>query len=267
MAFTNGFGSRLAARVRGIGREKIPAPILGLFAANVALIAIPIVDFGLDSPIRELRKVISLDGETTLQAWYSSMQWFCAGILFGVFSLYAFRSRLRGFVAVAAFALACIVFSIDEIAGIHEWLGHKSDALLPGGNRQQTVLSHSGLWPFAIGVPVVAAVVVTVCRMRHLFLPLSPRALRLLATGLVIMFTGALLIELGANFIEKTPEHRGLYLTQLAVEEFLEMLGVSFIVWAAYELLRAHGFTLRMPASMTALSGGAPEATHGHRTG
>jgi hypothetical protein len=28
----------------------------------------------------------------------------------------------------------------------------------------------------------------------------------------------------------------------------MEMLGVSFIVWSGYEILRAYGFELRMPA-------------------
>jgi hypothetical protein len=248
MMLINGTRFQLAAdRLRGRWLPGIPLPIAFLLATNVVLVLIPMVDFWLGSPIRELRKLISLDGETTLQAWYSSMQWFCAGFLFGLGTLHAYWSRLRGVLALGTFALACIVFSIDEIAGIHEWLGHQSDAWLPGGSRKETALARTGLWPFVIGVPVLAAVALIVRQMRHLFLPAAPRALRLLVTGLVIMFTGALLIELGANLFERIPEHRGFNLAQLVVEEFLEMLGVSFIVWAACELLRAQGFALQMP--------------------
>jgi hypothetical protein len=246
-------------RLGMLGRWKIPVPIAVLFAMSVALIVAPIVDFWLGSPFTRLRHLIYLDGEMTLQAWYSSMQWFCAGLLFGVLTLHAYRSRLRGLVAAGAFTLACIAFSIDEIAGIHEWLGQKSDALLPSGTRQQTALARTGIWPILLGVPVLAALAIIVLRMRYLFLPASPRALRLLTTGLVIMFTGALAIELGANLIEKIPENRGLNLAQLAVEEFMEMLGVSFIVWSVYELLRAHGVALKMPASMRPLPGSAAE--------
>lgn len=94
---------------------------------------------------------------------------------------------------------------------------------------------------------MLAALALIVQQMRRVFLPVAPRALRLLVTGLVIMFTGALLIELGANLFEKIPEYPALNLVQLVVEEFLEMLGVSFIVWAAYELLHAQGFALKMP--------------------
>lgn len=132
-------GTRLRLAAGGVHAHwlrGIPAPIAALFAMNVVLILIPVVDFWLGSPVREFRKLINLDAETTLQAWYSSMQWFCAGFLFSLSTLHAYRSRLRGLMAMAAFAMACIAFSIDEIAGIHEWLGHKADALLPGASRK-----------------------------------------------------------------------------------------------------------------------------------
>lgn len=242
-----------ASRPGMLKRWQIPTPIALLFAMNFALVIAPVLDFWLGSPFTRLRNLIHLDGEQTLQAWYSSMQWFCAGFLFGLLTLHAYQHHLRGLLAVGAFTLACIAFSIDEIASIHEWLGQKSDALLPGGSRQHTVLSRTGIWPILLGVPVLAVLAIVVLRMRDMFLP-APRALRLLATGVVIMFTGALVIELGANLIEKIPENRELNLGQLVVEEFMEMLGVSFIVWSAYELLQAQGFALNVPGSMNSMS-------------
>src|SRR5687767_11486032 len=91
--------------------RNVPRPIAVLFAAALALVVAPVIDFSLGSPFARLRNFIHLDGETTLQAWYSSMQWFCAAFLFGLFALHAWASRLRGFVAVTLLALACLAFS------------------------------------------------------------------------------------------------------------------------------------------------------------
>ena len=64
---------------------------------------------------------------------------------------------------------------------------------------------------------------------------------------LVVMFTGALLVELCVNLIDAGPGDKGLLLLQHSVEEFMEMVGVTLIVWSAYELLLSYGFELRLP--------------------
>ncbi len=229
--------------------RRIPAPVLILLVANVTLIALPVIDHALGSPYARLRHFLSLDDETTLQAWYSSMQWFVAGCLYGVLFVYAYRLRLPGMLAVGLFASLCIVFSLDEIAWIHEWLGQKLDAFLPGGDRANTALSRTGIWPFVIGIPVLTILALILVRARALFFPASPRAFRLLAIGLIVMFTGALVLELMVNALERPVEYGGIHLLQHASEEFLEMLGVTIIVWSGFEILQAHGIELRMPAA------------------
>jgi hypothetical protein len=46
----------------------------------------------------------------------------------------------------------------DEVATLHERLGNKLDIFLPGGSRQNTLFSTTGIWMFAIGVPFLALV-------------------------------------------------------------------------------------------------------------
>lgn len=241
--------------------RRVPVPVALLFAMDIALVAAPVIDYWSGSPFGRLRHLIDLDAENTLPTWYSSMQWFCAAFLFALLTIHAYRSRLRGLTAAAALALACCAFSIDEIAGIHEWLGHKSDALLPGGSRAATGLWSTGLWPFLLGIPVLLMLTVVVIRIRDIFVARSPRALQLLVVGLVIMFTGALGVELAANLVGTGSGNGGLVLSQLVLEEFMEMLGVSFIVWSAYDVLLAYGFELKMPVPTPRLEAGTIAVT------
>ncbi|MGH8186682.1 MAG: hypothetical protein ACREUC_08975 [Steroidobacteraceae bacterium] len=228
--------------------RRIPILIALLFAIDIALAIFPLVDFWAGSPFNRLRNVFNLDREHTIPTWYSSMQWFCAAALFALFAAYAYRSRLRGWLPVAAIALMCLAFSVDEITAIHEFLGMISDRLFQGGTRQGTALWNTGMWPLVIGIPVLIVVAVLVHGTRQAFAASASGALWKLIAGLAIMFTGALVIELGANLISVVPDSRGLVLGQVVLEEFLEMLGVTFIVWSGYELLAGYGFELTVPA-------------------
>jgi hypothetical protein len=228
--------------------RRIPILIALLFVIDIGLAMFPLVDFWAGSPFGRLRSVFNLDREHTIPTWYSSMQWFCAAVLFALFAVYGYRSRLRGWLPVAAIALLCLACSVDEITAIHEFLGMISDRLFQGGSRQGTALWNTGMWPFVIGIPVLIVVTVLVHVMRQVFAATASGALWKLIAGFAIMFTGALAIELGANLISVAPDSRGLVLGQVVLEEFLEMLGVTFIVWSGYELLAGYGFELRMPA-------------------
>jgi hypothetical protein len=228
--------------------RRIPVLIALAFAMDIGLAILPLVDFWAGSPFTSLRNVFNLDREHTLPTWYSSMQWFCAAVLFALFAVHAYRSRLHGWLSVGALSLMCFAFSVDEITAIHEFLGRVSDRLFQGGTREGTALWNTGMWPFLIGVPVILVIALLVRSMRVVFVANAPGALPKLIAGFVIMFTGALGIELAANLLDAVPDSRGLVLGQVVLEEFLEMLGVTFILWSAYELLLAYGFELRMPA-------------------
>lgn len=228
---------------------RLPTLAVALLAIDVLLIVAAATNFLLGAPFARINDLVYLDGETTLQAWYSSVQWLLAGALFGMLALHALRARLRGALALAAFSALCIVFSIDEITGIHEWLGRKSDVLLPGGDRQNTVLWRTGIWPLLIGIPVLVVLAVLTVRMRAIFVPRARHALTVLVAGLVVMFSGALAVELAVNWVDSAPSARGWLLLEHAVEELLEMIGVTLIVWSALDTLRIYGFALTVPSA------------------
>ncbi len=221
----------------------IPIGIRVLFAADVALVIAPTVDYLVGSPFSAVRNWLDLDSEFSLPAWYSSMQWFCAAVLFGLIPAYLWKRSLRGTWALAALALLCLVFSIDEILGIHEWLGRQSDALLPGGHRDHAFFSRTGIWPIVIGIPVLAILAALLIALRRVYVRSGRHACRRLVAGVIIMFSGALLVELAKNLLGTTAAG-GAALLQVVVEEFLEMVGVTVIVWAAYDFMVAHGFAL-----------------------
>jgi hypothetical protein len=246
--------------------RRVPRLIFVLFACNVALIAAPVLDMAAGRPFSRLSRFLYLDAETTLQAWYSSMLWFVAAVFFGLVATHAHFSRLRGALAVALFAAACLAFSIDEIAGVHEWLGQKSDALLPGGDRTNTALARTGIWPLLIGIPVVVLLAAICLRARSIFEPRAPRAFQLLTIGLVLMFTGALAVEMLLNLLERPATYSAIHLLQHASEEFLEMLGASVVVWSGLKLLKAYGFELKVPepAHSTRKHDSETRETRGH---
>lgn len=231
------------------GPRRIPLLIALLFAADLTLALIPVVDYAIGHPFGRLSALFNLDTESTIPTWYSSMQWFCAGAMFALFATHAWLSRMRGALSIAAVALACLTFSVDEIAAIHEQLGFAADALMSGGTRHGSALWSTGLWPFVVGIPVIATLAIMVRGTRHIFLARAPRALALLIVGFVVMFTGALVVELGANLLQAGTRNGALFLTQVVLEEFLEMLGVTLITWSASSLLQAYGFELRLPAA------------------
>lgn len=229
------------------GVRRIPLLIALLLAADLALALIPVLDYEAGHPFQRLSNLFNLDTESTIPTWYASVQWFCAGAMFALFATHALRTRMRGALSIAALACACIVFSVDEIAEIHERLGSAADAFMSNGSRDGTALWSTGLWPFVVGIPVIAVLAVAVRGTRHIFLARAPRALALLIVGFAVMFTGALVVELGANLLDAAAPRGGSFLAQVVVEELMEMLGVTLIAWSASSLLHAYGFALKLP--------------------
>jgi hypothetical protein len=228
---------------------QIPIVIALALAADLTLALIPVLDYGIGRPFQRLSNLFNLGNEGTVPTWYSSIQWFCAGAMFALFAVYALRSRMRGALSIAALALACIGFSIDEIAQIHERLGSVADAFMTGRSQPGPELWATGLWPVVVGIPAIAVLAIAVRGTRHIFQARSSRALALLIVGFAVMLTGAVFVELGVNLLDEAGPRGGLFLLQIVVEELMEMLGATLIVWSAASLLHAYGFELRRPTA------------------
>jgi hypothetical protein len=227
--------------------RRIPLLIALLFAADLMLVLIPALDYAIGRPINRLSILFILDKEGTVPTWHSSMQWFCASAMFTLFAAHALLTGMKGALSVTALALACLVFSIDEIAQIHERLGSVADDMMIDRPLRGPGLWATGLWPVVVGIPAIAVIAIIVRGTRHVFLPRAARSLALLSAGLAVMLTGAVVVELGVNLLDEAGPRDSSFLAQVVVEELMEMLGATLVVWSASSLLHAYGFRLRMP--------------------
>ncbi len=227
------------------GARRLPLPIALLLAMDVTLALAPVVNFLSGEPFRVLTNWLNLNSERSIPNWYSSVQWLCAAVMFGLVPIMLWRQRPAGWWGLAALALLCLVFSMDEIVGIHEWLGIQADALLPGQDRANTWFVETGIWPFVLGIPMLIVLAVLGSALWRTLGRTHTAACVRMMVGFAIMFSGALAVELLSNLIPVGQEHTGFALLQVVVEEILEMLGVTVIVWSGYEFARDHGIALQ----------------------
>lgn len=83
---------------------------------------------------------------------------------------------------------------------------------------------------FLLGIPFIIFFTVLVFLVRKQ-LSERPSSVLRLAAGMAILLTGALGVEVLSNFAEN-----GLFIAEVVLEEGLEMLGASLILWSAYEV-------------------------------
>lgn len=226
--------------------SRVPTVILVLFGINLALGILYIANYYAGQPVSKLNTFLDLNGEHNLPTWYSSIQWFSVAALLGLFAYRHLRPlSLRSWM-LAMLPLIFLAMSLDEVAEIHEWVGLKSDALLPGGDREHTVFSYTGIWMFLLGVPFFVIFSLMVYSLRHYFLA-TRGALYKMFFGVVIMLAGALGVETISNFVT-LDESVGVF--TILSEELFEMFGATVVLWGAYELLDRHGFSIVQKKSL-----------------
>jgi hypothetical protein len=221
-----------------VSRIRIPALILIFFLVDVSLGLAYIVNELVGRPYPILTLFFNLDRESNLPTWYSSMQWFCVAIFLGLFAHSNFRvAQIRSWL-LPVISLLFLALSVDEVARIHEWLGGKTEILLPGGDRANTIFPVTGIWMFVIGIPFLAAFVWLIFSIRMYFRH-NPSAFIKIFVGMLITLGGAFGFETLTNFV--APGSMYEVLTVFS-EEFCEIIGGTVVLWGSYELLLAHGF-------------------------
>jgi hypothetical protein len=222
--------------------KRIPVIIAIFFIADIALVSVYLANQAVGAPFDTLTRLLNLNGESSISTWYSVIQLACVAALAGLF---ASRNVHPGRVSTWPLLLLPLVFlalSMDELVQIHEWLGQKSDALLPGNSRVNTSFPVTGIWMFLIGIPFVVGFLGIVLSLRR-YLCTVPRVLPKLILGFAIFVTGAVLIETLSNF---TDFGSLWYHLEAVSEEGCEMLGITIILWAFHDLLLGHGFSIHL---------------------
>lgn len=210
-----------------------PGVVLLALAGDVLLVGISLHNALFGAPFHKFGVLFDVDAESNLPTWYSSMQLFVVSLMLGLAALRGFvRSSFQSWLFLMLPAMF-LLFSVDEVAMIHDWLGHKLDTLSPLFDRRGTAFALTGFWGVAIGIPCLIAAVGLVLSARRLF-PTSPRAYRKVLLGSIIFISAAAGVDAVQNVVAPaTP----LYVITTHAEEFLELLGSTLVLWGAWDLL------------------------------
>lgn len=215
--------------------KKIPVFILLFFICDLAVALAYLLNWGLHQPFHKLNLLLDLDGEANLPAWYSSMQLFLTGSFLTIFTYHHFDKNKKTSWMLLLWPLIFVTLSMDEVAQIHEWLGGKSDALLPGGTRAHTIFQSTGIWMFWLGIPFFLCMLGLIRSFKKYLGGKTPVIAKLII-GLLIFTSAAIGVEILANFV---PNASLGHHVEIFCEELGEMLGETFFLWAAYDLLAA----------------------------
>jgi hypothetical protein len=224
-----------------------PPLVLFFFIADLMFAWFYLFNWALDQPFGTINVLLDLDGEANLPAWYSSMQLFLVACLLAVFVQGRVDRTDRSSWTLASWPAVFVVLSMDEVVSIHEWLGARSDILLPHGTREHTLFSATGIWMFVLGIPLLLVMLGLTCSLKK-YLRGSVAVRRRLWIAFLLFFGGGLGFETIANFV---PPGSAWHVLAVLCEELGEMLGETFFLWVAYELLVSSGPHLVMPKQGT----------------
>lgn len=193
-------------------------------------------------------RVLDLNMEANLPAWYESSKLLLIGIVFLALAVRPLASdarlaplrRLSG-----AFALLFVYLSADEGGGIHE----RITGLL-GGLPFVPSIDGNGVWIFLYAAAGLVGLFLARRRLLELA-RLWPRPLTIAVAGLAMMATGGVLLEALSYFVQPTA---ALYPLEVAAEELLEMVGSSVVLYAAI---------CPLAAAVSALGGGVSDGFEG----
>ncbi len=232
--------SRLHGKIPFLRR--VPGLVLCFYGIDLTLGCAYLVNIASECQLETLNNFLNLEREANLPTWYSSIQLFIVAALLGVFVSWNIRSDQPVSWILPLLPLLILVLSIDESTEIHEWIGYKSDSLLPGGDRGNTPFYYTGIWMFLIGIPFLIGFISLLIALRRYFHP-TPGAQTRIVIGGLLLVGGATGVETASNFI---PLKTWLFYSEVFLEEVLEMTGATTMLWGAYSLLKDNGFTMEM---------------------
>lgn len=214
-----------------------------LIAIDLALAALYLLNFFVPGPSGTLIRLLDLDAEDGIGTWYSSVKHLGIAMLFGIFCYRNVSRREISSWVLLFFPALFAFFSLDEIVQIHEWLGRKTDVLLPAGDREGTLFHMTGIWMFALGIPTLAALIFFV-RANRFYFQSSPGFITRFLIGFLVFLAGAGGIEILTNFASDLQSLA--FRLEVYAEELLEMIGASLMFGACARLLQSNGFAIQL---------------------
>jgi hypothetical protein len=176
-------------------------------------------------------EAVDLNNEATLSTWYSSVVLLGCGIALASLALAAYQVGSPHVLHWSALSLLAILFSADEIAGLHEKLNGPVKMLLHPG----------GFFTFAWVIPGAVFVGFLLVSFRRFYRSLPPATRFYLGLGTALYFLGSLGFEmLGGEYSEAYGRDNFGYKMLAGFEEFLEMAGVATFIHGIIVHMNAH---------------------------
>jgi hypothetical protein len=235
--------------------------LIGALALDALLVVAYVFTVGIkrSSPLRPLYNVFGLNGEGNIPAWYSGSQLLVFGLVCLVLASWIFASddRIaplrRLFVTVG---LAAVYLSADEVGQVHERMStivqswHALTTLelnllaVVGIHRKEI---HGGsVWIPLFAVFGIILLVWLWPQLKKAW-ALWRREFLLLGLGFGVLVFGATVVEVIGILTRSTFSTA----IEVGIEEMLEILGVSVMLYAAVRVLADAGGRL-LPLSVTA---------------
>lgn len=180
-------------------------------------------------------KLFDLNGESNIPTWFSSIQLFTVGLFFLLLAEKAKSSPLHSNSSAQRLSWTFLLFissgfiflSADEAICIHEYITGRLSGIeaLPRFNDGH------GIW---IPIYITIFATSTLATYRHILAiwKHNRRAFLIIATGL----GSALIGGIGLEIVSYQFKLGGLYHPEVIFEEFLEMFGVSLILYGSLSL-------------------------------
>ena len=192
-------------------------------------------------------RLVDLSGENNLPTWFSSFQLTLVAMMFTLFFVGKSQRGEQAWAMLIA-AAGFLLLSLDETAELHERIGGMSDALLPGGDRDNTSLHRTGIWMFVLA-PVALICFWLWWRNAQPYL-VGFKGKGKLILGLITFVAAATVPEFFSNFVEWGP---WMHLA-IAIEEIGEMAGITIFLWGVFELCVYHRIRCDFDRGLTSTS-------------
>ncbi|RPJ86617.1 MAG: hypothetical protein EHM18_05315 [Acidobacteria bacterium] len=183
------------------------------------------------SLFRLIVEALDLNAEGTLSTWYSSVTLLACGIGFGFVALAAYQDGSPRALHWSALCLLAMLFSADEIAGLHEKLNGPVKMLIHAG----------GFFTFAWVIPGLVFVLFLLVSFRRFYRSLPRQTRFYLGLATALYFLGSLGLEMvGGEYSEAYGRDGFGYKALTGLEEFLEMAGVATFLHGIAVHINAH---------------------------
>ncbi len=200
-----------------------------VIAFEMFLVAVFLADGILGEPSLTFHKLFDLDDEKNIPALFSSAQLFLVGI---VFLSMAYQPRQLHFSSprfLAVLGMAFIFLSFDEAISIHEQIT-KSLVHIEWIPRFR---GNHGIW---VAPYLFVGLVFFLLTYKELLTMWrnSRREITIMVLGFAIFLLGVVVMEvISFQFLREEGTSPYLYQLEVAIEEFLEMMGISIVLYGA----------------------------------